>query len=234
MFGRWFVLGAAGGAGGGASVFFNLVEPEKTDALLRVLEPGQVFFDIGANIGYYTQLASDRLGPGGTVVAFEPSPRNLSYLYRHVTLNRASNVVIVPVACSDTTGLAMFAENADCAEGRLVQAGIGPAPTRPSLVATVAIDDVVRLIGQTPHVVKIDVEGAEVQVLRGAAATIATARPILILAVHSAAARDACLSFLAGLDYTAETISDDAHGDLELLVRPNTALGRPKPDSPHG
>ena len=202
--GRWFVLGAAGGAGGGASVYVNHVEPKKTDALLRVLKPGQVVFDVGADIGY-TLLAALRTGPGGRVFAFEPSPRNISYLHRHLVLNGATNVVVVPAACSDSSGLAMFEESVDCAEGRLAEPRAAGGDSRLSLVATVTIDEVVRVTGRVPDVMKIDVEGAEERVLRGAARTLASMRPTLILAVHSEAARVACTTVLTPLGYTAET-----------------------------
>jgi len=217
--GRWFVLGAAGGAGGGASVYVNQVEPEKTDALLRLLEPGQVIFDVGANIGYYTLLASLRVGSGGKVFAFEPSPRNISYLHRHLVLNGASNVVVVPAACSDRNSLAVFEQNAACAEGRLAAPGATAEGTDLALAATVTIDGVVSLTGYVPDVLKIDVEGAEEQVLQGAIATLRSARPTLILAVHSEAAHVACMAVLQPLGYTAVPICDDANGDVELLVR---------------
>lgn len=217
--GRWFVLGAANGAGGGASVYVDQVEPEKTDALKRVLEPGQIVFDVGANIGYYTLLASLRVGSGGKVFAFEPSPRNISYLYRHLALNGVANVVVVPSACSDRSGLALFEQNDSCAEGRLAEPGVSPEGKDLLVVATVTIDSVVKLTGYAPDVLKIDVEGAEEQVLRGATATLASAHPTLILAVHSEAARVACMALLEPFDYTAETICGDANGDVELLVR---------------
>lgn len=233
LFRHWFVLGSAGGAGGGASVYVNAVEPEKTDALLRVLKQGQVVFDVGANIGYYTLLASKTVGAAGRVFAFEPFPRNISYLHRHLALNRVSNVAVVPAACSDGTGLAMFEESPDCAEGRLSDAKTIGARAGLSLVATVTVDDVVRLTGIVPDVMKIDVEGAEARVLRGASATLAAARPTLILAVHSETARRECTTILAALGYQAEVICGDAHGDVELLLRHQAIVSGPESDGRH-
>lgn len=90
-----FILGSMAGHGGGASVYFNKLEPEQTDAMLQEMREGQVFFDIGANVGYYSILASKIVGKTGTVVACEPVVRNLTYLQRHVELNKADNVRIL-------------------------------------------------------------------------------------------------------------------------------------------
>ena len=106
--GTRFILGAGAGAGGGASVYFNLVEPVQTKAFCEMVHRGNTVFDIGANVGYYTLLASRLVGDKGLVVAFEPAVRNLSYLYRHVSLNCATNVMIVPAACAATCFLAAF------------------------------------------------------------------------------------------------------------------------------
>src|ERR1017187_7151866 len=98
--GMKFILGAPAGEGGGASVFFGTVEPEQTKVLTETLSAGDVFFDIGANIGYYSLLAGRLVGPRGVVVAVEPVVRNLSFLYRHLELNRLRNVRVIPAACS--------------------------------------------------------------------------------------------------------------------------------------
>jgi FkbM family methyltransferase len=63
-------------------------------------------FDMGANVGCYTILASRLVGATGRVAAFEPLVRNLSYLHRHKELNRAENVQIVPFAVSNRSGVA--------------------------------------------------------------------------------------------------------------------------------
>jgi FkbM family methyltransferase len=222
--GRRFVLGAAAGEGGGASVYVGLMEPEKTAALQALLAPGQTVFDIGANIGYYTVLAARTVGPRGKVFAFEPFARNLSYLYRHVTLNEATNVTVVPVACADRIGLSLFTPGVDCATGSLVaEAPALSTTSAPVVVATTTVDEVVRLTGATPDVLKIDVEGAEVQVLQGARHTLATARPRLLLGVHSDALRAECTALLASLGYVAHPVCDDANGDAEVLYEPTPA-----------
>ena len=65
-------------------------------------------FDIGAHAGYYTLIASKLVGGSGHVVAFEPAPRNLRYLRRHLSLNHVSNVTVLEVAVSDRAGVGRF------------------------------------------------------------------------------------------------------------------------------
>jgi FkbM family methyltransferase len=216
--GKRFILRSAAGAGGGASVYVNGVEPLKTKALLGVLEPGQIVFDIGANIGYYTLLASQQVGPSGRVLAFEPFVRNLAYLDRHVRLNNADNVMIVPVACAERNSLERFVIGADCATGHLSSES---TPQQESLiVATTTVDDVVREIGLRPDVMKVDVEGAEKRVLLGAAKTLSNARPILLLGAHSPGLRTECTNYLLGLGYPPPSICEEVDGDTELLFVP--------------
>ena len=77
-------------------------EPKTTQALLRLLEPGAVFVDVGANTGYFTVLAALRVGNTGHVVAFEPNPSVRDQLQRHLTVNGVTNrVTVCDIALAD-------------------------------------------------------------------------------------------------------------------------------------
>ena len=225
--GMWFILRAAAGEGGGASVYVNGVEPAKTRTLLSILRSGQVVFDVGANIGYYTLLAARQVGPSGHVVACEPSPRNISYLHRHVALNGATNVTVIPAGCYDRSGLVGFEAGTDWAAGHLVDHAT-PANGNRQLVAIVSLDEIVRASGLRPDVLKIDVEGAEMHVLQGASNTLSSWRPIVLLGVHSSELRSACTSFLAARGYGAPAICEELEGDTELLFKPAGDAVRPQ------
>jgi FkbM family methyltransferase len=217
--GAWFILRAASGEGGGASVYVNRVEPAKTRALLDILKPGHVVFDVGANIGYYTLLASRLVGAAGRVIACEPSPRNIAYLHRHVTLNHATNVTVIPAGCYDRSGLIGFEAGADWAAGHMVEQTAQVNGNR-DLVATIAVDELVAASGLRPDVLKIDVEGAELHVLEGASQTIASAKPVVLMGVHSPELRSACTAFLSARGYGEPTVCEEVEGDTELLFRP--------------
>ena len=218
--GARFILGTLAGEGGGATVYLNMIEPEQTSAFVNTLKGGQVFFDIGANVGYYTILGARLVGPRGRVLAFEPSPRNLSYLYRHTVLNRSGNVTIVPAACSDTMSLAVFSSGKNFAEGHLADArDKNGVHDRRFLVPTITIDEVVRKLRISPDVIKIDVEGAELSVLKGAEGTLRTAKSLIFLSTHSVALRQTCLDYLATLGYAFEVLSRDKNTPSEFLAR---------------
>lgn len=203
--GARFVLGSFAGEGGGASVFFNLSEPEQSLTFAKEVVPGSVVFDIGANVGYYTILASRLAGPKGKVAAFEPVPRNLEFLRRHIAVNRAENVTVFPLACSDRSGETSFFCGSNPAMGSLYAVG-GEKVT----VETAALDSLIEKIGAMPDVIKIDVEGAEAEVIRGAMDTIKQGRPKIFLSTHSPELRVECTSILEGLGYDRRELIDSA------------------------
>lgn len=169
---RWIVGSAVHGC------WLGVYEWEKARLIEHTIEPGMVFFDIGAMAGYFTLLAALVVGPAGRVYSFDPLPRNLTYLRRHVGMHELNNVTIVEAAVSDSQGVGSFDPGAHPVSGRLAEGG--------SLqVRTVGLDQEIaagRL--PAPHAIKIDVEGAELRLLEGAARTLRTARPKLFLDLH--------------------------------------------------
>jgi len=206
--GKRFVLGSFAGEGGGASVYLNQSEPEQTAAFVAEVKEGDTVFDIGANVGYYSILASGLVGKTGVVAAFEPSPRNLRFLQEHVDLNKTENVKIMPFACSATSGIATFHNGPNPAMGSLDQVG-GEEIT----VVTETIDEVAEKTGLRPDVMKIDVEGGEADVLKGAVRTIESNRPAIFLSTHSLDLRTSCHEWLNERGYSLISLIDqeDSH-----------------------
>ena len=98
VYGKWMYVDLWDSAVA-TNLFVNRVwEPEETDVILRLLRQGDVFVDIGANIGYFTLLASDAVGNAGKVFAFEPDPKNFRLLQKNVETNRCKNVQLEPKA----------------------------------------------------------------------------------------------------------------------------------------
>lgn len=217
--GARFLHGSLAGAGGGASVFFGLVEPEQTAELARHIVPGMTVFDVGANAGYYTVLAGRRVGPTGQVVAIEPLLSNVQYLARNVEINRLENVAIVMAAVSSHCGMANFTIGENRALGHLSDDGTEiPTGARLSAASALApmitLDSLVDRIGRRPDLVKIDVEGAEMEVLRGAVNTLSGACCTIFLSVHSDGLRASCRAVLESYGYEMEPISGNAdHAD---------------------
>ncbi len=146
--------------------------PEEYTAFKAAIRPGAVAFDVGANIGAYTLLFAHLVGPTGRVIAFEPSPRSIGGLREHLRLNdTAARVEVVDAAVSGAVGTAAF----DCAGASGANALVpGVAAGAATItVKTTTLDDFCERRGVYPSVIKIDVEGAELDVLRGGRRTLA-------------------------------------------------------------
>jgi FkbM family methyltransferase len=190
-------------------------EPGQSAVFSGCVHPGDVVFDVGAHVGYYTALASLLAGPAGRVIAFEPRPLNLRFLRRHVELNRLDNVSVIAAGVGKAPGLAHFETRTGTGTGHLSDAG-------DLEVKLVSLDDLVRRRElPPPKLIKIDVEGAEMQVLDGAEEVIRTTRPNLLISTHGAEIHHAVLKRLEAWGYVAEGLNGRSRETAsELLARP--------------
>jgi FkbM family methyltransferase len=137
-------------------------ETELQEALARLLVPGGVFWDIGAHIGFFSSLASRTVGPFGRVIAVEPYGDNVSRLEKVLALNHLSNIDVLPLAILESPGDAIFQSAVASSMGSVVK-----GPARDAIrVPAQSLDRLMQHF-PAPDVVKIDVEGAELEVLRG-------------------------------------------------------------------
>jgi len=83
-------------------------EADKQELLTTLPLAGKTVLDIGANVGFFSLLCSRLVGSSGRVIAFEPFPRNVDFIHRHITLNSVSNIEVRPVAIADKQGTANF------------------------------------------------------------------------------------------------------------------------------
>ncbi|NJL10297.1 MAG: FkbM family methyltransferase [Calothrix sp. SM1_7_51] len=105
----------------GLGLFINSFEASEIEFVRQSLQPGDVFFDIGANGGFYTVIAAKQVGSTGHVYAFEPGSRELSLLRRNIEINNLSNVTIIERAVSDKKSTTKFAISHDGAMNSLSQ-----------------------------------------------------------------------------------------------------------------
>lgn len=154
-------------------------EEDKTELLRRELEPGMVHLDLGANIGYYALFAARRVGPNGRVICLEPDPRNLEVLRRNVALNKMDGFVEVhALAASDATGQAtMYTAAASNLNTLVKQVEVKASSARPVSVETVTIDALMAARGGHLNFLRMDIEGYEVEALRGAMKTLEASPP---------------------------------------------------------
>ena len=152
-------------------------------ALANCLRPGDIFYDIGANIGFFSVIAAKLVGPSGHVYAFEPVPQNAAGVQRNATLNQFRNITVFEKAVSSSTGTGklLLAVHPGGAMLATTDGAITTDFNESILVDLVSID---ALIAEQalppPTVVKIDVEGAELEVLRGMSRTMEQFKPVII------------------------------------------------------
>jgi FkbM family methyltransferase len=186
-------------------LLLSTYEREQTKLFVDKVGTGHTVFDVGAHAGYYTLLASRLAGPNGAVHAFEPDENNVVHLRKHVEANNAANVTIVAKAVSEENGAAHFELGSGSGTGSLSESG--------SLtVETLSLDSYCRETGAKPDLMKIDVEGAEARVLRGAAGVLESARPTIVLSTHGPEVHGECCRLLTSHGYRLEPIGG---GDID-------------------
>jgi FkbM family methyltransferase len=154
--------------------------------LERALSPGKTFVDVGANLGIYALAASKIVGPSGRVIAFEPSQQTFFLLNGNVAMNNSTNVQIYPAAISDKAGEALLYHGADPGQNSL---GRDPAlEPEGEQVMTESLDNALSAASvERVDLIKMDVEGAEELVVRGANKVITSHRPTIILEINQEA-----------------------------------------------
>jgi FkbM family methyltransferase len=146
----------------------------------NLLRPGDRYIDVGAHIGMLAIPAASLVGDAGEVLAFEPNPINMSRLARCVGLNGVANMQLFDCALSDRTGEAAFTFPLDGAtRGSLLSAG-GADRAMTFTVRTARGDDLFLSLDARPTLVKVDVEGFEIEVIDGCREYVSRAQPALI------------------------------------------------------
>lgn len=140
-------------------------EKAETATVRRLLHPGDTFVDVGANVGWYTAVASRAVGDRGRVIAFEPAPTSFRYLSRTVKANDCRNVTLEPKALSDRPGT-LTLHIGETNKGHNSILATAPGMERVSVPA-VTLDDYFRSAPGRVDLIKIDTEGAEGLILGG-------------------------------------------------------------------
>ena len=202
-------------------------DPVLTGLMRRVVRPGDVCVDVGANLGYFTSLLVKLVGETGRVYAFEPDPdlflRLQSNLERNRGAGRTENVVIKNLALSDHDGEAQFlqAPSGNIGLGQVVD---DAQPTTPRRSFKVKLSTVAEQLGaKSVRLVKIDVEGHELPVLRGMLQGTHPVRPDFIFCEAHRENRSAIKSFLETNDY--ETTAYAAQTLRLAQISPSDLLG---------
>lgn len=170
-----------------AAMYFDAFEYVTRRALLGPLRDGDVLLDIGANIGFFSLLALDRITPSGKVIAVEPNPQLAARLRQYAAHYGAERLQVHECALGEQPGEVELFLPADETHGHASLAPQGWDRFRAQRVRMAVLDELLR---DEPKVtaLKLDVEGAELGVIRGAEASIRRWRPRIMIEVNEKAA----------------------------------------------
>ncbi len=187
-------------------------ESHLTAVFERYCTPGMTVVDVGANLGYYSLLAAHLVGPNGKVVALEPNSENCRLLLSSLRLAGVTNVELLPVAADERSGWAYYSthigSNGGLVDGDDLLAHPG------TVVPTFPLDD---LVAGPVALLKMDVEGAEGRVVKGATRIIEHDRPIITTELKEEMLRRVSsttvaeyLGYFEGLGYTPALLEKDS------------------------
>lgn len=157
-------------------------EEGTVDQLKKILKQGDTFLDVGANIGWMSLIGSKAVGANGKVIAIEANPNTLPILQHNLAMNEVTNVEVLGIAVSDQPGEALLYENWNVNRG-----GASLLSQDGENGISVKVETLDRLFSpETPlHVVKIDVEGLEPQVIAGGKEWFTQQQPVFVFEISS-------------------------------------------------
>ncbi len=206
--------------------FFKPYEPDKQFALSKFLRNNSIFFDIGANVGMHSLYALKSF-PGVKIVAFEPFPKNVSYLKEVISRNKIINIDLIPCAVGNSTGKIYFEEGATNLQGKISNEKSNIE------VSIISLDYYISQSNLVPDLIKVDVEGAEIEVLKGSKQLLSKHSPIWVIELHNQEQCKLVSEFFADKNYKLLRIVGD--NDLFSLIDiPKPLSFWPDPEGVHG
>jgi FkbM family methyltransferase len=174
-------------AGSRLGYILGTTEGETQTVMEEKLGAGDVFYDLGANIGFLSLVAAALVGKGGAVYSFEPLPANAAAVQANARRNDLSQIEVIEAAVSDRRGTAMLTLGRSDQDGRLDQEGTEPIRSQTITVTVTTIDAYVEAGARPPTLIKIDVEGVELPALHGMRNTLRKYHPLLLCELHDSA-----------------------------------------------
>jgi FkbM family methyltransferase len=192
----------------GRDYFNGDVEPEVQAVLLQYLQPGMTVYGIGANIGFFSLLAARLVGASGHVTAFEADPEIVERLHENVVRNQGAPISVDGKAVWSSSSPVFFARadaevSPDRGLGHVFDNEAEKSAPGTIRVEAVSVDEYVRASG-APDFIKCDVEGAEVEVFRGATKLLNESPPLILCEMHGEENRQTLLKIFASFDYRCE------------------------------
>jgi FkbM family methyltransferase len=193
-------------------VYTSMVDHEEDIVEQFSPKTGDIVIDVGAAFGFYTIMASKRVGQQGKVVAIEPQPNILEMLNRNIKLNELTNIITLNYAVYSERGKVRLYSNYS-----IIQERAGQSLQSFIEVSADTLDNLLRQVGiDEANWIKVDVEGAELEVLKGAAGILSRSSDISILVeVHSPdllrPILELCESYKFGVEFEKTYQNENSH-----------------------
>jgi len=192
----------------GRDYFNGDVEPEVQAVLRKYLRPGMTVYDIGANIGFFSLLAARLVGTAGGVTAFEADPEMAARLRENVVRNQGAPIFVEEKAVWSSSSPVFFARadaevSPDRGLGHVIDNDAERSAPGTIRVEAVSVDEYVRN-SAAPDFIKCDVEGAEVEVFRGAEKLLNERPPLILCEMHGNENRQTLLKVFTDGGYRCE------------------------------
>lgn len=192
--------------GGNTEVQFLKHHEPSVKAIISQVKGGDAV-DVGASFGFYTLMLSRRVGEHGSVLSIEADPLHFGFLKRNIQINNRRNVIPLEMAAWSTRERLELTRH--IFGGPQYDSSVSPAPqTCRYHVTGRPLDELVSEAGIHPRLVKIDVEGAEYEVLSGMQSILRLSRPVLIFEAQSQQRLSKCSSILRAFHYDVRPLRD--------------------------
>ncbi len=196
------------------SIALRAYERKQSDQFEEYCTNSKSFWDLGAHVGYYSMLYH-AINPTGKIVAFEPSEVNVKLFRRHMMLNKIIDYKLFEVAVSDKEGMLSFKKTRTTVAGKLDEAGEMKAKVL-RLSKMFETNEI-----QLPDLVKMDIEGAEENVLRDMKSIFAEKKPVLFVSTHGKQVHLNCVALLKEMGYRLTPLDKpDLDSSREILAYP--------------
>lgn len=196
------------------SVVLGTYERKQSNQFTSFCKTSKSFWDLGAHTGYYTLLYHFH-NTGGQIFAFEPSELNIQLFKKHMELNKIQNYKLFEDAVSDKEGSLSFKKTRTSVAGKLDDAG----ETKVNVVRLSKLISEGKI--QIPDLVKMDIEGAEENVLRDMKEIFARTKPVLFVSTHGKQVHMNCVALLKEMGYKLKPLDrPDLEASREILAYP--------------
>jgi len=203
------------------SFLLGIYESAAVNLLLKHLSDETVFWDIGAHTGYFTCIMSPRLTEG-RVICVEPLSENIELLRENIRLNNLKNTIIIDKALSSSEKIVSFLVAKDSYQGKIAH-NQEYLPGKKVYIKATTIDALIKSGIPVPNILKIDAEGEEGRILKGATLVLQKYQPCFLIEIHSSENAQICWDILSFYRYNIKFLNN---GFLQQAERPQDIENR--------